>query len=152
MTPEMERMAMRDLMIRQGRTGKEYGLPGIIAGGPATGDIRPLNYYYAKGGLADAARYGYAEELRQQGRNGDTILAHINPTEAKMLEAMGGSGTINPKTGLPEYGFSWKKLFKAASFILPFIPGIGLPASVTQDQDAVASWGTDGLTHKKRFR
>lgn len=125
MTDEEREMAMRDLMIRQGRTGREYDLPGITVGGPATSGIRPLNYY-AKGGLADIAIKGYAEELRQQGRNGDTILAHINPTEAKMLEAMGGSGTINPKTGLPEYGFSWKKLFGAASKILPFVPIPGL--------------------------
>jgi len=143
MTPEIERMAMRDLMIRQGRTGKEYELPEITVGGPATGNIRPLNYYYAKGGLADIAMKGYAEELRQQGRNGDTILAHINPQEAAMLEAMGGSGTINPRTGLPEYWFSWKKLFKAASFILPFIPGIGLPARIALS-GALAGASTPG--------
>ena len=46
-----------------------------------------------------------AQQLRSKGRGGDTILAHINPTEAAMLKAMGGSGTINPKTGLPEFGF-----------------------------------------------
>jgi len=54
------------------------------------------------------------EEVRKKGRNGDTILAHINPIEAIMLKQAGGSGTINPKTGLPEFGgfFSknyWKK-------------------------------------------
>jgi hypothetical protein len=53
---------------------------------------------FAVGGLA-----GAAEALRQQGRGGDTILAHINPSEAKMLKAMGGSGTINPATGLLEF-------------------------------------------------
>ena len=31
------------------------------------------------------------------------MLAHINPMEAKMLKAMGGKGTPNPTTGLPEY-------------------------------------------------
>jgi hypothetical protein len=31
------------------------------------------------------------------------MLAHINPMEAKMLSAMGGRGTPNPSTGLPEY-------------------------------------------------
>jgi len=46
-----------------------------------------------------------AQQLRPKGRGGDTILAHINPTEAAMLKAMGGSGTTNPKTGLPEFGF-----------------------------------------------
>ncbi len=38
-----------------------------------------------------------------QGRHGDTMIAHINPREAAMLKAMGGAGTINPKTGLPEF-------------------------------------------------
>jgi hypothetical protein len=44
-----------------------------------------------------------AEELRSKGRGGDSILAHINPREAEILKAHGGSGTINPKTGLPEF-------------------------------------------------
>jgi hypothetical protein len=61
---------------------------------------------FAKGGLADAARH-----LQAQGRNGDTLLAHISQQEAAMLKAMGGSGTINPNTGLPEFF----NLFKAAS-------------------------------------
>jgi hypothetical protein len=32
------------------------------------------------------------------------MVAHINPQEAQMLKDMGGSGTINPTTGLPEFG------------------------------------------------
>lgn len=59
----------------------------------------------AQGGLADVASY-----MASQGRNGDTMLAHITPGEAKMLRAQGGSGTINPATGLPE--FFLDKLFK----------------------------------------
>jgi hypothetical protein len=39
-----------------------------------------------------------------QGKGEDTVLAHINPLEAMMLQQMGGSGTINPKTGLPQFG------------------------------------------------
>jgi hypothetical protein len=31
------------------------------------------------------------------------MLAHINPQEAALLKAHGGSGTINPHTGLPEF-------------------------------------------------
>ena len=35
------------------------------------------------------------------------MLAHINPQEANLLKSMGGAGTINPQTGLPEfYGMS----------------------------------------------
>jgi hypothetical protein len=41
--------------------------------------------------------------LQSKGRKGDTILAHINPREAALLKARGGSGTRNPATGLPEF-------------------------------------------------
>jgi len=37
--------------------------------------------------------------LAQYGRGGVTMLAHINPEEAALLKRLGGSGTINPKTG-----------------------------------------------------
>jgi len=52
----------------------------------------------AKGGLADVGQY-----LAAKGRGGDSILAHITPEEAEMLKRRGGSGTINPATGLPEF-------------------------------------------------
>ena len=38
--------------------------------------------------------HGIAGLLASKGRNGDTMLAHINPHEAQMLKDMGGSGTI----------------------------------------------------------
>jgi hypothetical protein len=41
--------------------------------------------------------------LQDKGRNGDTILAHINPREAALLREQGGSGEINPETGLMEF-------------------------------------------------
>jgi len=44
-----------------------------------------------------------ARLLQDKGRNGDTILAHINPREAALLREQGGAGTINPETGLPEF-------------------------------------------------
>lgn len=44
-----------------------------------------------------------AQKLADQGRYGDTLLAHISPQEAAILRFLGGSGTINPKTGLPEF-------------------------------------------------
>jgi hypothetical protein len=52
----------------------------------------------ASGGLADVGQY-----LAAKGRGGDSILAHITPEEAEMLRSRGGSGTINPATGLPEF-------------------------------------------------
>jgi hypothetical protein len=82
---------------------------------------------FARGGLSQVAA---------QGRNGDTMLAHINPLEAKILQAYGGSGGINPRTGLREYGMLddlWggvKDLVKTVAPVLPlalsFIaPGFG---------------------------
>jgi hypothetical protein len=44
-----------------------------------------------------------AEMIRRFGRGEDKILAHITPEEAAKLKEMGGSGTINPMTGLPEF-------------------------------------------------
>ena len=44
-----------------------------------------------------------AKLLQSYGRKGDKVLAHITPEEAQQLEDEGGSGTINPHTGLPEY-------------------------------------------------
>jgi len=51
-----------------------------------------------------------AEMLRQRGREGDTVLAHISPQEAGILQLLGGSGTINPYTGLPEFKNPFKKI------------------------------------------
>jgi len=100
---------------------------------------------YARGGLAS------------MGRHGDTMLAHINPREAEMLRRMGGSGTINPNTGLPEYKFSFKKLLAVAlPIVLDFIvPGAGsaIGASMgftgtaaTMVGGAVIGGGTAALT------
>ena len=109
--------------------------------------------YYSQGGQAHGLK-SLAQELRSYGRDGDTILAHINPQEAAMLKAMGGSGTINPDTGLPEYFFKsvfqpfvdvWKGVtnlpgIKQVSdaltpvmqdvapylqYVAPFVPGVG---------------------------
>jgi hypothetical protein len=71
-----------------------------------------------------------AELVRQQGRNKDTVLAHITPKEAMMLKANGGSGTVNPVTGLPEfqddpemYGFG----YEGAPFTQPVNLGQDIP-------------------------
>jgi hypothetical protein len=44
-----------------------------------------------------------ARDVQKHGRRGDTVLAHISPKEAALLKSMGGSGTVNPKTGLLEF-------------------------------------------------
>lgn len=69
------------------------------------GMMMPPPQQFARGGIAEAARL-----VASKGRNGDTMLAHITPSEARLLRSRGGSGTINPETGLPEYFL--KGLFK----------------------------------------
>jgi len=64
---------------------------------------------FAQGGIAELKPI--AKVIASYGRNGDTMLAHITPAEARMLRRRGGSGTINPNTGLPE--FFLKKAFKS---------------------------------------
>lgn len=44
-----------------------------------------------------------AQTLAKKGRGGDSMLVHITPKEAGMLKEAGGSGTINPDTGLMEF-------------------------------------------------
>jgi hypothetical protein len=46
---------------------------------------------------------GMASLLQQYGRNGDTILAHINPREAMLLNNVTDGGSVNPMTGMPEF-------------------------------------------------
>lgn len=99
--------------------------------GPAA-EMPPLAM--AGGGIADLR--SQADMVRRANRSGDSILAHINPREAEMLARTQGS-SINPITGLPEYGFfdSIGKFFKkAAGVILPvalnfLAPGLGTIAS-----------------------
>ncbi|MEQ8394979.1 hypothetical protein [Thalassobaculum sp.] len=96
------------------REGVEAEYPGFTAD-PTTNDVdgwseqptgstaaaaRPSDNYHTSGkGLL--ARQ--AEAVQAAGRDGDTIVAHVNPREVQMLLRAGGRGTINPKTGLLEF-------------------------------------------------
>ena len=62
---------------------------------------RPQNF--ADGGAVGGDLKTAAKRVQKAGRKGDTILAHIMPEEADMLQRMGGAGTRNPKTGLMEF-------------------------------------------------
>ena len=73
----------------------------------------PPEVMMRKGGLA---------RLAGQGRRGDTMLAHIGPAEDKILRSYGGSGAINPNTGLPEYGF-----FKSIANVVKKVAPIAIP-------------------------
>ena len=74
-------------------------------------------YQYNEGGKLTPKEMKKVQNL---GRRGDTMLAHINPQEAQMLKQMGGSGTINPYTGLREY--NW--LTDGLGFISDTIGGV----------------------------
>ena len=67
-----------------------------------------------------------AEMIRQQGEGHDTVLAHINPIEAEMLDVMYG-GSINPITGLPQFGGWWDLVAPLAGAVLGnlALPGLG---------------------------
>jgi hypothetical protein len=79
----------------------------------ATGGSQLPPQGFAQGGLATLKPMTAA--MAQQGRYGDTMLAHISPSEARMLRQMGGSGTINPNTGLPEFFKLFKSIKKGLS-------------------------------------
>jgi hypothetical protein len=172
MTPAARELARRQLMIRQGRTGAEYFPANMFestrpafdtpegAIDPRTGRPIPYRpeylYQYAEGGdvgrgLGSIAMKGYAQEMAQKGRFGDTMLAHISPEEAQMLQAAGGAGTINPQTGLPEY-FSWRKVLKGVGKVLPFVlpfTGIGLGAQALISGLSGAVSGGKGFDFKR---
>jgi hypothetical protein len=67
--------------------------------------------------------YQTSQGLASLGRNGDSVLVHMNPTEVAGLQSLamsqGGSLTINPHTGLPE-AFSLGGFFKS---LLPMFAG-----------------------------
>ena len=90
--------------------------------------------YYAQGGQAHGIK-SLAQDLSQYGRGGDTMVAHISSDEARLLKSLGGSGTINPTTGLPEF-FSLGNVFKpvqqAVAAINPFNPGSAVSKVINQ--------------------
>jgi len=67
--------------------------------------------------------YSPTQGLASLGRNGDSMLVHMNPSEVAGLQglamAQGGSLTINPHTGLPE-AFNLGEFFTS---LLPTLVG-----------------------------
>jgi hypothetical protein len=101
-----------------------------------------------------------ARLLQDKGRNGDTILAHINPREAALLREQGGSGEINPETGLmefsdysegslgydpappePDYSSVPEGLFEGAAYT-PEVSGYELPAGSLTTQRGASAFDT----------
>jgi hypothetical protein len=88
----------------------QYGFAPTMPMMPSMSDMPPgmmgqnmPQMNFKEGGIASLPKM--AERVQDAGRNGDTVLAHITPEEAGILQLLGGSGAINPKTGLQEFGF-----------------------------------------------
>lgn len=97
--------------------------------------------HFARGGLATAAR-----QVRDAGRGGDEILIHINKAEFEQLRKNWGEPSVNPQTGLPEYGFFsklWKKVKKVFKKVAPVL---GIAASVFMPALAPAIGSALGAT------
>jgi hypothetical protein len=98
----------------------QYGFAPTMPMMPSMSDMPPgmmgqtmPQMNFKEGGIASLPKM--AERVQDAGRDGDTVLAHITPEEAGILKLLGGSGTINPHTGLPEYGRlsrAWKRITK----------------------------------------
>ena len=91
--------------------------------------------------------HALAQDMATKGRNGDSMLVHMAPSEVHGLHALalahGENVTINPLTGLPEM-FSLKKILKAA---LPAIAGFALgPAGFGLMSSAMAGLTVGGVT------
>lgn len=89
-----------------------------------------------------------ARKLEKQGRGGDTLLAHINPKEATLLKAYGGSGTRNPKTGLLQFDGGGDSGYGGDSgpgyaYSGPGAPGYTTPGS---GSDSGGGYGYDGYS------
>lgn len=121
--PEVRAAAVKDGIISDQDAPQEYDPTFVLAVLVALYEYRDRMSAqgYARGGLKVAAR-----QLQAAGRGGDSMLAHINPREAEMLRRMGGSGTINPNTGLREYKSGKSILGAVLPIAINFIaPGLG---------------------------
>jgi len=89
-----------------------------------------------------------AELIRSQGRGRDTVLAHITPQEAALLKKRGGSGTMNPATGLPEFQEEFGPTYQELGYTPPDIqaPEIDYAAyqGYTPPQETVSFRGFEG--------
>ena len=89
-------------------------------------------------GETETAIKSQAQQLQSKGRNGDTILAHINPAEAQLLNDITDGGSINPDTGLPEFFFG--DFFSGLSDSFSSI-GTSMSDSFSSIGDSMSSFG-----------
>jgi hypothetical protein len=102
--------------------------------------------------------YSPTQGLASLGRNGDSMLVHMSPSEVAGLQglamAQGGSLTINPDTGLPEAfklgGFFKSLLPTIVGGVASMIPGMQF-ASYPMLTGILAGAATGALTNKNKL-
>lgn len=65
------------------------------------------------------------QQIQSYGRGPDTMLAHISPKEAQLIDYMQGGRRVNPSTGLPEYGL-FGKILKTLARVAGGVVGFAL--------------------------
>lgn len=129
MPPQAPSMPPMPSPAAQGPAPQGFAYGGMVGQAPGYGpgyDQMPGMYQaaqnqmpqgFAQGGIASLPQSGanyhkgvsyngpelQTSAIAQQGRGGDTMLAHLTPEQHAMLTSMGGGSTVNPKTGLPEH-------------------------------------------------
>jgi len=140
--PEVRAAAVKDGIISEQEAPAEYDPQFVLAVLVALYGYRDRlgQQGYAKGGLRVTAR-----KLQAAGRGGDSMLAHINPREAEMLQRMGGAGTVNPNTGLHEYKGGGGILGAIIPIALNFIaPGLGAAIGTAMGATGMAATALGG--------
>ena len=108
---------LRNIFRRENRTDNSYNTGGRIN---MNSSFRPRQ----------APMQRQAERLADQGRYGDSMMVHMNPTEVQVLNQMAPGGlTRNPQTGQPE----------AFAFLVPLLASMASKAGIL---------GTTGLLAK----
>lgn len=99
----------------------------------------------AKGGLAQQA-----ENVKDAGVGGDTMVIHINKDEYKKLCQEWGEPTINPHTGLPQFTPFWKQSWFAPVAALAgtalMATGVGAPIGTALLGETLAGTTLAGAT------
>lgn len=77
-----------------------------------------------------------AKGLAALGRNGDSMLMHVNPSEVAALSKILGPTTTNPNTGLPEAS-NWSMLLGTLGGLATGVGGLGMGAAIA---DPAEEW------------
>jgi len=99
----------------------------------------------SKGKLTHAQIMEAVDRVAAAGRGGDELLAYLSPASVEILKKMGGSGSINPATGLHEFkGGVIGKIVGAIKRV--FNPRSAAPAAVAAVAEPAAAPASTALS------